>query len=136
LMPKGMLPRRELVRAKYEISLPRLPDIRALSSSTEMTARERFMPIRNDSTVAVLCPDCYGVLTAQLKVGNFAVPDLGKIQQLLVTFLLLGIYVFMISTKFDGQGKFEFPTLDSSLVWLMAISHASYLAYRAAPQTN
>jgi hypothetical protein len=70
------------------------------------------------------------------EVGNFAMPDLGKIQQLLVTFLLLGVYLFMIWHKFAGNGIVDqLPKLDQSFIWLLGVSHATYLAIKAAPHT-
>jgi hypothetical protein len=71
------------------------------------------------------------------EVGNFDVPDLGKIQQLLVTLLLLGVYGTMVFYKFAGAARVDsLPTLDPSFIWLMGVSHASYLAYKAAPHTD
>jgi hypothetical protein len=65
------------------------------------------------------------------EVGNFAMPDLGKIQQLLVTFLLLGVYLFMIWHKFAGNGIVDqLPKLDQSFIWLLGVSHASYLRFQ------
>jgi hypothetical protein len=70
------------------------------------------------------------------EVGNATSPDLGKIQQLLVTLLLLGIYGVMITKAFVGPATIAtLPPLDQSFIWLMGISHASYLAYKAAPHT-
>ncbi len=72
------------------------------------------------------------------EVGNFTSPDLGKIQQLLVTLLLLGVYLVALLHAF-GVAKWpigSLPALDKSFVELMAISHASYLAYKAAPHTS
>jgi hypothetical protein len=72
------------------------------------------------------------------EVGNAGSPDLGKIQQLLITVLLLGCYtayVFLDMTKTAGSIT-TLPVLDKSFVWLLGISHASYLAYKAAPHTG
>ena len=71
------------------------------------------------------------------EVGNFAAPDLGKIQQLLVTLLLLGVYGMLIWKSFALTGPIkQLPPLDQGFIWLMGISHASYLAYKAAPHTT
>lgn len=71
------------------------------------------------------------------EVGNFAAPDLGKIQQLLVTLLLLLVYAV---ETFDALGGVKpvtgLPSLDPSFIWLLGVSHASYLAYKAAPHTS
>lgn len=72
------------------------------------------------------------------EVGNYALPDLGKIQQAFITLLLLGCYVAYIYANFAGSEETisTLPTLDKSFVWLMGISHASYLAYKAAPHPS
>lgn len=72
------------------------------------------------------------------EVGNASSPDLGKIQQLLISVLLLGCYsayVFLQMSRSAGPIT-ALPTLDKSFVWLLGISHASYLAYKAAPHTE
>jgi len=70
------------------------------------------------------------------EVGNAATADLGKIQQLLVTLLLLGIYGVMVWYAFAGKDFVpNLPVLDQKFIWLLGVSHASYLAYKAAPHT-
>jgi hypothetical protein len=70
------------------------------------------------------------------EVGNAETADLGKIQQLLVTLLLLGLYGVTVWRAFAGQGFVaSLPPLDRQFVWLLGVSHASYLAYKAAPHT-
>lgn len=70
-------------------------------------------------------------------VGNAGVADLGKIQQLLITLILLGAYAAYVLEAFASTtGPITtLPTLDRSFVWLLGLSHASYLAYKAAPHT-
>jgi hypothetical protein len=72
------------------------------------------------------------------EVGNAGTPDLGKIQQALITLILLGAYGYYVFEYFlTGPASIpSLPTLDKSFVWLMGISHASYLAYKAAPHTS
>jgi len=71
------------------------------------------------------------------ELGNVGTPDLGKIQQALITLLLLGCYVGYVFMLFGKSGSvLELPKLDKSFVWLLGISHASYLAYKAAPHTT
>lgn len=72
------------------------------------------------------------------EVGNAAFPDLGKIQQAAITLLLLGCYIAYTYADLGGSQETikTLPTLDQSFVWLLAISHASYLAYKAAPHTT
>jgi hypothetical protein len=74
------------------------------------------------------------------EVGNFDSPDLSKIQQVAITLLLIGIYCGQIVTLFVGlpaKGPLltTLPVLGQQFVVLMGISHASYLAYKAAPHT-
>jgi hypothetical protein len=67
-------------------------------------------------------------------VSNFDSADLGKIQQLLVTLLLLGLYGAYVFAAFGASGPVKaLPGIDRGFIWLMAVSHASYLAYKAAP---
>lgn len=72
------------------------------------------------------------------EVGNAGWPDLGKIQQGLITLLLLGCYIAYIYADLAGSAEkiASLPGLDKSFVWLLGISHASYLAYKAAPHTT
>jgi hypothetical protein len=72
------------------------------------------------------------------EVGNAGTPDLGKIQQALITLLLLGCYADYVYVEFAKATApiASLPMLDKSFVWLMGISHASYLAYKAAPHTK
>jgi hypothetical protein len=63
-------------------------------------------------------------------------PDLSKIQQFLITLALVGGYGVLIGDLFhDLGGRFEkFPEVDPKFVWLLGISHAGYLTYKAAPK--
>jgi len=71
------------------------------------------------------------------EVGNAASPDLSKIQQFLITLLLLAIYGGDIWSMFASEATFHaLPLLDDKFVWLMGISHASYLTYKAAPHSS
>lgn len=72
------------------------------------------------------------------EIGNFAMPDLSKIQQAFITLLLLGCYVAYIYADLSGSSETisSLPAVDKSFVWLMAISHASYLAYKATPHPS
>jgi hypothetical protein len=72
------------------------------------------------------------------ELGNAGSPDLGKIQQAFITLLLLGCYIAYVYAEFSGSSETiqSLPTLDKSFVWLLGVSHASYLAYKAAPHTS
>jgi hypothetical protein len=64
------------------------------------------------------------------EVGTEATPDLGKIQQLFISLLLIGIYGVAILHALSGAtAKIAgLPELNEKFVWLMGVSHASYLA--------
>ena len=71
------------------------------------------------------------------EVGTCATPDIGKLQQLMISLLLLGIYGFAVRDSLGTSAKIAgLPPLGENFVWLLAISHASYLAYKAAPHTS
>ena len=72
------------------------------------------------------------------EIGNAGTPDLGKIQQAAITALLLGCYAAYVYADLAGSREAvgSLPALDQSFVWLLGISHASYLAYKAAPHTT
>lgn len=75
-------------------------------------------------------------------VSNAAAPDLGKIQQFLLTLLVLGVYCAAVIQMFAADRQAQalilaaqgsLPPLSEQFVWLLGISHASYLAYKAVP---
>ena len=72
------------------------------------------------------------------EVGNAGVADLGKIQQVLISLVLIGAYAVYVFQYFSTSLTIipTLPVLDQSFVWLLGISHASYLAYKAAPHTQ
>jgi len=72
------------------------------------------------------------------ELGNAGIADLGKIQQVLISVLLIGAYAAYIFQYFSTATSAitTLPTLDKSFVWLLGLSHASYLAYKAAPHTS
>jgi hypothetical protein len=58
-----------------------------------------------------------------------------KVQQLLITLLLLGAYAgIMISAIVNKENFDALPSLSASFVGLLAISHAGYLTYKAMPK--
>jgi hypothetical protein len=83
-------------------------------------------------------PASWADLVTGDEVGNAGSPDLGKIQQAIITLILLGSYTAYTYALFAraGGAVSKLPDLDQSFVWLMGISHASYLAYKAAPHTE
>jgi len=72
------------------------------------------------------------------EVANSGIVDLSKVQQLLVTLLLLGTYVIMLARGFAHASVWidALPPLDEHFVELMALSHASYLVYKATPKSS
>lgn len=76
-------------------------------------------------------------------ISTAASPDLSKIQQFLLTLLVLGVYVAALLVMFlrqeatlifpPGGTSASLPPISEGFIWLLGISHASYLAYKAAP---
>ena len=68
-------------------------------------------------------------------VTNAGSVDLSKVQQLIVTLLLVGAYFVMLCSLFDAGGilaaKAAFPAMDGSFIEFMLMSHGAYLAYKA-----
>jgi hypothetical protein len=105
------------------------PGVQGLSSDVSRVGAM----ITNGSTAEAHWTD---LLTGD-EIGNFATPDLSKIQQILVTLLLLGVYSVLIWRAFATPGRLTaLPPIDQSLIWLLGLSHASYIAYKAAPHTT
>lgn len=73
------------------------------------------------------------------EVGNAGSPDLSKVQQFLITIVVLTVYGAAIWASFvpPPTGKSDWlsslPAFSDTMVWLIGISHAGYLAYKAAP---
>jgi hypothetical protein len=66
--------------------------------------------------------------------GNCATPDLSKIQQFLITLGLVALYGALLGQMFLNPGGIDqLPPLSENFVWLLGISHAGYLAYKAVP---
>ena len=66
------------------------------------------------------------------ETSNAGDADLSKVQQFMITLLLVGLYGAAIWTQFGSNGKL-LPELSEEFLWLMGISHASYLVYKAVP---
>ena len=75
------------------------------------------------------------------EVSNAATPDLSKLQQFLITVVALTIYAIQLwhlfGTNPPAQAGTTFmgslPSFTPNMAWLIGISHAGYLAYKAAP---
>ena len=71
------------------------------------------------------------------EVGNAAQVDLSKVQQFLITVLLVVVYGADIARRFmSGEPVTTLPPLSEGFLWLMGISHASYLTFKAVPHTR
>lgn len=71
------------------------------------------------------------------EVGNAFSTDLSKVQQLFISLVLVGIYGMAVLERLATPAVIDkLPPLNENFVWLMAISHASYIAYKAAPHTR
>jgi hypothetical protein len=72
------------------------------------------------------------------ETANAGKVDLSKVQQLLVTLLLLGTYIAMVVRMFGtaSTGFNSLPPLGEQFVALLAISHAGYLGYKAVPKSG
>jgi hypothetical protein len=72
------------------------------------------------------------------EAANAGKVDLSKVQQLLVTLLLLGTYVAMVVRVFGTAttGLNSLPALGEQFITLLAISHAGYLGYKAVPKSG
>jgi hypothetical protein len=68
------------------------------------------------------------------ETGNAATLDVGKVQMFYFTVIVLFVYATGLFKMFNsGLPIHEFPDLDSSIVTLLGISNASYLANKAVP---
>jgi hypothetical protein len=63
--------------------------------------------------------------------------DLGKIQMFYFTLILVSVYIVNLATLFLGDSRKidAFPLLSSSMIALLAISHAGYLTDKAVPRS-
>ena len=68
------------------------------------------------------------------ETGNGAHLDLGKVQNLYFTLVLVVVYVATLASSFlDGKPIEEFPPLDDGMLALLGISHVGYLGLKATP---
>jgi hypothetical protein len=66
--------------------------------------------------------------------GNFTQLDLGKVQMFFFTVILVLGYTVALGAKFSTGSLTAFPSVDNSMVALLAISHAGYLTNKAIPR--
>jgi hypothetical protein len=87
------------------------------------------------------CPPLVKDLFQGDEVSKAGTVDMGKVQQAIVTVILWCIYLAMLTQLFaageSGPSKIAggtaLPAMPDAFVYLLAISHAGYLAYKAAP---
>lgn len=70
------------------------------------------------------------------EVGQAAQVDLSKVQQALLTLIIVSIYVAAFMATLTKGAWLEFPPLGGDAVRLLAISHAGYLAYKVVPKPD
>lgn len=83
------------------------------------------------------------------EVGNEDVIDLSKLQQLAITIMLLTVYAVALGSELTNteallrsiplgpdRAMWDLPALGQGFLALMAVSHAGYLAYKAAPKPS
>jgi hypothetical protein len=72
------------------------------------------------------------------EAANAGVLDLAKVQALLITLLLVGGYAGLLVRTFATAAATAdidaMPELSPTFVGLLAVSHAGYLTYKAAPK--
>lgn len=90
------------------------------------------------------CPPLVKDLFRSDDAAGLGTVDMSKVQQFIVTLLLISTYFAMLfqmfwtghAQQFDGipiKGGSALPRLSDGFIWLMGVSHAGYLAYKAAP---
>lgn len=116
------------------------PETLALTAAK--TRRDPAMATASGAVVGWRSADCAQWLDMFRgdEASNAGAPDLGKVQQFLITLVLGAIYAGSIWSGFtDARAPFLgaaagwLPPLEPNFVWLLGISHAGYLAYKAAP---
>ena len=96
------------------------------------------------------CPPLVRDIFQSDDIGNAGCVDIGKVQQAVVTLLLWSVYLAMLARMFWSglaplpspsppgipAGGSALPALSEGFVYLLGISHAGYLAYKAAPSPS
>jgi hypothetical protein len=71
------------------------------------------------------------------ETGNATLPDMGKIQMFFFTVILLITYALALRHTFTGtELPAALPAIDGSMIALLGISHAGYLANKAVPHST
>ncbi|MGA2042517.1 MAG: hypothetical protein ABSG83_04005 [Roseiarcus sp.] len=72
------------------------------------------------------------------EVANRYVVDISRLQNLVFTVLLIGVYLGGLWVKLaevPKEGFASLPEVGQSFVWLLGVSHAAYLTSKAAPKS-
>jgi hypothetical protein len=131
-------------------SLAATPAILSLRSQTDVTdaqvdaAQQRLgadQPITANGNVVIRSDPSQASLADVVRgdeVANTGLVDLGKVQNLILSGVLMLIYVKMtvdlLLHQFPTSPVGALPTFSGNAVQLLALSHAGYLAYKAAPK--
>ena len=71
------------------------------------------------------------------ETGNATKPDMGKIQMFYFTIILVITYALaLIRTFKDPSLPAALPAISASMIALLGISHAGYLANKAVPHST
>ena len=81
---------------------------------------------------------CWADLFSGEETGNAAQFDLGKMQLFYFTMILVLVYAVALGSLFVGPVRVigTFPEMDTSILALLSISHAAYLANKAIPHST
>jgi len=77
-------------------------------------------------------------LVSMEETENQDLLDLGKVQMLLITLVVLVAYSAALLALFRSAGKSgitEFPNMSEGMLALVGLSHTGYLTYKAVPKT-
>jgi len=70
------------------------------------------------------------------EIGNAQSLDLSKVQLFFFTLIVAVVYAFSLYASFQAEGPIrKFPDLDSSIIALLGISNAGYLANKVVPHS-
>jgi hypothetical protein len=116
------------------------------TSGKTMDAAEKRLGLTSDQATATgrvhkLCSPLLASWTDMFlgdDIGNAGSADLSKVQQFSITMLIVGLYIgsmwSVLGALVGKPGPIStLPPLSEGFVMLMAISHASYLAYKIVP---
>src|SRR5262249_8540750 len=72
------------------------------------------------------------------EIANRDVVDVSRLQKLVMTILLLMVYIHYLWVQVGSAptaGFTQMPKVGQSFLYLLGISHAAYLAYKATPKS-